>query len=125
MDEIKITYPRGWKIKFEPKPVVHGHSEKPAVESKGSEYNMTSNRQLLEDLDYDNLVVFENPDYDSAIIGVSHDDRVIYDYDKMIQYLMDEEHMDIDEAADFISYNTIRSIGYVGPEAPIVMYGLN
>ena len=86
---------------------------------------MKPNRQLLEDMDYDNLVVFENPDYDSAIIGVSHDDRVIYDYDKMIQYLMDEEHMDIEDAADFISYNTIRALGYIGPDAPIVMYGLN
>lgn len=86
---------------------------------------MKPNRQLLEDMCYDNLIVFENPDYDSAIIGVSHDDRVIYDYDKMIQHLIDEEHMDIEEAVDFISYNTIRSIGYFGPDAPIVMYGLN
>lgn len=86
---------------------------------------MISNKELLEELSYENLLVFENPDYDSAIIGVSHDDRVIYDYDKMIQYLVDEEHMDVEEAADFISYNTIRAIGYIGPSAPIVMYGLN
>lgn len=86
---------------------------------------MKPNRELLEELDYDNLLVFENPDYDSAIIGVPHDDRVVYDYDKMIQHLIDEEHMNMEEAADFISYNTIRSIGYIGPSAPIVMYGLN
>lgn len=41
-----------------------------------------TNREILADLDYEELVVFENPDYDEAIIGVSHDDRVIYDYDK-------------------------------------------
>lgn len=83
-----------------------------------------TNRELLEELDYENLVVFENPDYDSAIIGVSHDDRVIYDYDKMIKYLMDVEHMSIEDAVDFISYDTIRSLSYRGNDAPIVMFGI-
>lgn len=82
-------------------------------------------RETLEDLGYENLLVFENPDYDDAIIGVSHDDRVIYDYDKMIAHLMDKESMSIEEAADFISYDTIRSLSYSGPEAPIVMFGIN
>ena len=83
-----------------------------------------TNRELLEELDYENLVVFENPDYDSAIIGVSHDDRVIYDYDKMIKHLVAVDHMAIDEAADFISYNTLRAIPYIGDDAPIVMFGI-
>ena len=83
-----------------------------------------TNRQLLEDLDYVNLIVFENPDYDAAIIGVSHDDRVIYDYDKMVACLMDEDDMSSIEAADFISYNTIRALPYAGANAPIIMFGL-
>ena len=83
-----------------------------------------TNRELLEDMDYEGLVVFENPDYDDAIIGVSHDDRVVYDYDKMLEHLMSHEDMTVEEAADFISYDTIRSLSYAGPEAPIVMYGL-
>ena len=81
-----------------------------------------TNRERLAQLDYENLVVFENPDYDSAIVGVSHDDRVIYDYDKMIEFLVDNEHMDVNDAADFISYDTIRSLSYVGSDAPIVMF---
>lgn len=83
-----------------------------------------TNRELLEELDYEDLVVFENPDYDDAIIGVSHDDRVVYDYDKMLEHLMSHEDMTVEEAADFISYDTIRSLSYAGPEAPIVMFGL-
>ena len=83
-----------------------------------------TNREILEDLDYENLIVFENPDYDEAIIGVSHDDRVIYDYDKMIEHLVAKENMSIEDAADFISYDTIRSLSYRGPEAPIVMFGI-
>lgn len=30
------------------------------------------------------ILMFSNPDFASAIIGISSDDRVIYDYDKMI-----------------------------------------
>ena len=66
---------------------------------------------------------FDNPDYDAAIIGVSTDGNVIYDYDKMIGCLMDEG-MDYDEAIDFIDYNAIRSLPYAGEGAPIVMYKL-
>lgn len=83
-----------------------------------------TNREILNDLDYENLVVFENPDYDEAIIGVSHDDRVIYDYDKMIEHLMNAEHMSIEDAADFISYDTMRALPYAGENAPIVMFGI-
>lgn len=83
-----------------------------------------TNREILNDMDYEDLVIFQNPDYDEAIIGVSHDDRVVYGYDKMIKYLMSHDNMSIEEAADFISYDTIRSLSYAGPEAPIVMFGI-
>ena len=85
---------------------------------------MKLNREILNDMGYVDSVVFTNPDYDDAIVGISHDDRVIYDYDKMIEHLMAYEAMTDEEAADFISYNTIRSIPYVGENAPIVMYGM-
>lgn len=84
-----------------------------------------TNRDILNDMGYEQLIVFDNPDYDDAIIGVSHDDRVIYDYDKMIEHLINTDGMSADEAADFISYNTIRALPYVGENAPIVMFGID
>lgn len=86
---------------------------------------MKLNRDILNDMGYDNSTIFTNPDYDDAIIGISHDDRVIYDYDKMIAHLMEYENMTDEEAADFISYDTMRIIPYAGEYAPIVMYGIN
>lgn len=83
-----------------------------------------TNREILVDHGYEDLIVFENPDYDEAIIGVSHDDRVIYDYDKMIEYLVENEDMDIESAVDFISYDTMRAMPYAGDGAPIVMFKL-
>ena len=64
-------------------------------------------------------------DYDAAIVGVSSDDRVIYDYDEMIACLMIEDDMTMEEAMDFIDYNTLRAIPYAGENAPIVMYKFN
>lgn len=83
-----------------------------------------SNRELLCELGYEHLIVFENPDYDEAIIGVSHDDKVIYDYNKMLKHLIDTDGMSLEEAADFIDYNTLRALPYVGDGAPIIMYGV-
>ena len=79
------------------------------------------NRDLLVEMGREELIVFENPDYDSAIIGVSHDDRVVYSFEKMVECLMNEDKMTEEEAIEFIEYNTIRAIPYFGPNAPIVV----
>lgn len=72
---------------------------------------------------YEDAIVFDNPSYDGAIIGVSDDGRVIYDFEMMIQCLMTEDGMSVEDAADFISYNSIRAATYI-PNGPIVMYGI-
>lgn len=79
-------------------------------------------KQWLCDQDKEDSVVFENPDYVSAIIGVSEDGRVIYDYDKMVESLMQSDGMTYEDACEFIDYNTIRALPYMGDKAPIVMY---
>ena len=83
-----------------------------------------SKRQLLCDMGYEDSIIFENPDYDSAIVGVSDNGEIIYDFDKMVQHLVEHEDMTEEEAADFISYNSIRYLPYVGEGAPIIMYSL-
>lgn len=83
-----------------------------------------TNRELLSDFGYEDSIIFDNPSYDSAIIGISTDGKVVYDYDEMIACLMYEDDMTYDEAVDFIDYNTIRSLPYAGDGAPIVMHAL-
>ena len=82
------------------------------------------NKDILMDQGFENFIIFENPDYDSAIIGITEDNQVVYDYDKMIEHLIQEDDMDYEEAIDFISYNTIRSLPYAGEGAPIIMYSI-
>lgn len=83
-----------------------------------------TNRELLSNEGYENAIVFENPCYDDAIIGMSTDGKVVYDYDKMIEHLVVSDCMSAEEAADFISYNTIRTLPYIGPDAPIIMFDI-
>lgn len=66
-------------------------------------------------------IVFDSPSYSTALIGVSHDGRAIYDYDKMVAFLVHEDGMSEEDAIDFIDYNTIGSLG--GQEGyPIVAF---
>ena len=69
-------------------------------------------------------IVFDNPSFDNSIKGVTDEGQVIYSYDEMIEELMTDEEMDEDEAIDFICYNTIRAIPYIGENAPIILYSL-
>jgi len=71
--------------------------------------------------DCKDIVMFECPNYASAVIGISDDKRIIYDYDKMIEHLMKYDHMEYDEAMEFIEYNTIRALPYC-KNAPIISY---
>jgi hypothetical protein len=85
----------------------------------------TSRRDILNEIGLEDSVVFENPDYDSAIIGFdANNNRVIYDFEKMAIHLMDNDGMTYEEAVEFIEYNTLRSIPYAGGNAPIVMYSI-
>ena len=62
--------------------------------------------------------------YDNSIIGFTTDGRVVYDYDKMIEELMQDEEWSYEDAVEWIEYNTVRSLPYGGPGAPIIMYRL-
>lgn len=32
----------------------------------------------------DDVIIFDNPSYDDALVGVTEDGRAVYDYDKMV-----------------------------------------
>ena len=85
---------------------------------------MYSRREMLCDMGAEDTVVFGNPDYDDAIMGLTHDGRVVYDYDKMVEHLVNKDGMSEEEASDFICYNTLRAIPYGGENAPVIMYPL-
>lgn len=80
-------------------------------------------KELITDYEYEDVIVFSNPDYASAFIGISEDNRAIYDYN-MIEFLMREYNITDMEAIEFIDFNTIRALPYIGEGAPIIMHNL-
>lgn len=79
-----------------------------------------TNREKIAENGYKEAEVFENPDYDEAIIGVTINGRVVYDFNKMINHLVEKEGMSEEEAMNYISYNTIRAGEYID-NAPIIL----
>lgn len=85
---------------------------------------MNAEERLL-NAGYDDIIYLTNYSYDDALIGVSDDGRAIYDYDKMVEWLMKEESFISTEAMEWIDYNTIRALPYMGDRAPIIMYAVD
>ena len=77
-------------------------------------------KEDLEDFGCEDVVVFENPDFGDSIIGIDTNNRAVYSLEKMIENLMISDHMEYEDAADFISYNTVRSLSYQ-EGAPIIV----
>ena len=81
---------------------------------------MTAEELILEN-GYEDVKYLTNYSYDTALIGISDDNRAIYDFDKMIEWLIEKEEMTQEEAIEWIEYNTIRALPYMGEDAPIIM----
>lgn len=81
-------------------------------------------KQDLLDRGFEDFVVFENPSFDDAIIGIDTENKVVYSFKKMIEWLVKKDKMADDEAQEFIEYNTIRSLPYV-ESSPIVLNDLD
>lgn len=78
-------------------------------------------KDILCERGYEDAVVLESPDYLNAIVGVSDDGRVIYSYPKMLQHLVLNDGMTYEEAAEFVDYNTIGALPYMGEKKPIIL----
>lgn len=81
-------------------------------------------RERVEEAGYEDVLLFSNYSYDSALIGVSEDNRAVYDYAKMVEWLMETENFSLADAVEWIEYNTIRALPYAGDAAPIIIYSI-
>ena len=79
---------------------------------------------LLCEYGYEDVVIFDNPSFDEAFIGVTEDNRAVYDYDRMADSLAVSWGVSREEAIEFIDYNTIRALAY-WENAPVVMYRIS
>ncbi len=85
--------------------------------------NITAEERLLEN-EYEDVKTLVNFSYDTALIGVTDDNRAVYDFNKMVEWLVETQNFTYEESVEWIEENTIRALPYFGQDAPIVMYPL-
>lgn len=77
------------------------------------------NRERLCELGYEDAIVLEG--FDDAIIGTLDDGRAVYSFDRMVDCLVRVDGMTYEEAVEYICFNTLRALPYLGESAPVVM----
>ena len=85
---------------------------------------MNAEERLL-DAGYEGVKYLVNESYDDALIGVSEDGRAIYDFDKMVDWLIEKYGWSETESIEWIETNTLRALPYMGADAPIIMHALD
>lgn len=83
--------------------------------------NQKELKEILVDNGYEDVILFENPDFASAFIGVTTDEIAVYNYRKMIEHLVNVSEMTEEEAEEYINYNTIRALPYYKKSPVVVM----
>lgn len=73
---------------------------------------------------YEDVILFADYSYDDALIGITECGRAVYDCDKMVEWLMQHTGWDMEQAVEWIEYNTIGALPNAGPAGPVVMYSL-
>lgn len=87
--------------------------------------SMKQVHDFIEEMECEEVMVFSSPDYHTAFMGIDLiNNRAIYDYDKMVEYLMEKDDIDGEEAIEFIDYNTIGAINPNDPAYPIIIYSM-
>ena len=81
-------------------------------------------KDILLEAGFEDILLLNNFSYDDALVGVTTDNRAVYSYSKMVNWLVRTEGCTMEEAEEWIQQNTIKGAPYFGPQAPIIMYDL-
>lgn len=86
---------------------------------------MSAEERVL-DAGFEDVLLLKDFSYDDALIGVTEDGRAVYDYEKMVEWLMEAEGWSYDDSIDWIEYNTIGALAQFwtedGYRGPIIMH---
>ena len=71
------------------------------------------------------IIILEGDEFADGAIGLSEDNRVIYDYNRTVESLMKHNDWSEEEATEWLEYNTLRSLPYMESvgKKPIIMRG--
>ncbi len=71
----------------------------------------------------DDAILLEGDEFSDGAIGLTNDNHVVYDYEKLIESLVKHNGWTEEEAIDWVDYNTLRSIPYMARDGkePIIL----
>lgn len=82
--------------------------------------------EMVEDHGLEGAILLEGEEFDGGCIGWAEnadgDGVLVYSYEKLAAALSAAGYGSYDDACEFIEYNTLRSLPYAGPRAPIVVH---
>ena len=68
------------------------------------------------------IIILEVDEFANGFIGLSIDNRAIYSYTRLVDSLSRANKWSTDDAIEWLEYNTIRSLPYMGAKAPIIVH---
>ena len=71
----------------------------------------------------DDMIILEGDEFADGAVGISYDNHVVYYYQKLVESLSKHNNWTEEEAMEWLDYNTLRALPYLGEGAPIIMYG--
>ena len=80
-------------------------------------------REKLQEYDFDEEVLLLDEElYVDSLVGVVMLPglRAVYDFNKMVEELVQKKGLSAEEAADYVSYNEVRGCSYFGDKSPII-----
>ena len=81
-------------------------------------------KDILIEAGFEDFFLLDNFSYEDAIVGITTENKVVYSFSKMVEWLMKTENFTYEDSVEWIEYNTIRALPYYGQDAPIIMYDL-
>lgn len=78
-------------------------------------------KQVLNELGFEDSIMFDNPNFETAIAGFTSEGRIVYDHHLMVEYLIKEQGLTKEQALDYIDHECEPSLIYWGNKAPIIM----
>jgi hypothetical protein len=83
--------------------------------------NIETVKAYIEETGLKDVSLFDEPNFETAIIGISDNDQVIYDYELMVEYLVRYCDMTFEEAEDYIEFKTVDSLKTMTGRKPIIL----
>ena len=90
---------------------------------KNEKFRKMLARHIEEEGVEEDVLLLENHTFDNSVVGISVEGRLVYDFNKMIEEFCEDEGCDELEALEWLEYNTLRALPYMGPRRPIIIIG--